>query len=310
MDAITAQPYRRQKLREMGVEREEAGVERGEFEVEKEGVNMNRKESELENVQEEENEKEEEEDRDESFFPLLSDLTPLKSHSGGCGDGTNGSPAHTRDKQDKVPYFSNVMCEEPVVGTVGDVIYNGGVGEGSNDLGSAVDGASNSGGRDRDGSHGRGDGDGNGDDKDTIDKSGRRISRGSGGGSGGTELLVAAVAVGVMAFAASQLTSLPLPPLSSLPSTNIIPPPPLPLPVPPTTPASATTQPLPTSKPPRCLSPLPSLPSAAVFLSHLDMDIDSDEEVSIVTTTTTFPPSLYHTLPRHNTLGLCERYER
>ena len=159
MDAITAQPYRRQKLREMGVEREEAGVERGEFEVEKEGVNMNRKESELENVQEEENEKEEEEDRDESFFPLLSDLTPLKSHSGGCGDGTNGSPAHKRDKQDKVPYFSNVMCEEPVVGTVGDVIYNGGVGEGSNDLGSAVDGASNSGGRDRDGSHGRGDGD-------------------------------------------------------------------------------------------------------------------------------------------------------
>ena len=304
MEAITAQPYRRQKLREMGVKREEAGVERGEFEVEKEGVNMNRKESELENIQEEENEKEEEEDRDESFFPLLSDLTPLKSHSGGCGDGTSGSPAHTRDKQDKVPYFSNVMCEETVVGTVGDVSCKGGVGEDSNDLGSAVDGAS--GGSDRGGSHGCGDGDGNGDDKDTIDKSGRRISRGSGGGSGGTELLVAAVAVGVMAFAASQLTSLPLPPLSSLPSTNIIPPPPLPLPVPPTTPASATTQPLPTPKPRR---PSP-LPSAAVFLSHLDMDIDSDEEVSIVTTTTTFPPSLYHTLPRHNTLGLCERYER
>ena len=131
MEAKTAQPYRRQKLREMRdmraatkkgeIAMNDVGVEKNEGAISEMGVEINEvgleisevgmveirsKEVEKEQVLEEENEKEEEEDRDEGFFPLLSDLTPLKSHSGGCGDLSSTSPTRPNTK---VQYLSTVI---------------------------------------------------------------------------------------------------------------------------------------------------------------------------------------------------------
>ena len=301
MEAMTAQPYRRQRLREMGVDMKDVGVEIKELGVEikelgveisevgvaKGLVEMRSRELGKEQEQEqevEEHEKEEEDDRDEGFFPLLSDLTTLKSHSGGCGDANGGSPTRPTTK---VPYFSTVECEETMMGGSGDVLCNGEDSDDINDLGSAVDGdgASISGGSDRGG-------------QGTTRASGGSSSGGSSsGGSRGTELLVAAVAVGVMAFAASHLTSLPKPPpktAATPPTTTITsspPPPPTttsskisPSPtISPTTATSPKSAPRPVPR--RTSSPLPSLPSAALFLANLDMDMDSDEEVGTLTST-------------------------